>query len=236
MNTLRIAGLAAFSLTLGLASIASLAQAPIETGQLRDHGGRGGTRTAAAKADAVAVRDGAGDAAKGGIQVLNCSQSAANPVTIDLSTGKPGWTLKLPSGAASAILPTPAMVPSPWTAVPGAQWVGPKGAPQLPGNYVYEVQVRVLKCPQGQPAKLTAQFRADNVGTLTLLDPAGAVIATMNQAGTPNYGFLPASLSPAGAPTTHAWAAPANGVYTIRMTVRNSGGPTGTAVNAVLTR
>jgi hypothetical protein len=172
----------------------------------------------------------------GGIPVLSCSKSAANPATVDVSTGKPGWTLKLPNGAASAIVQTPSMVPSPWTAVPGAQWVGPQGAPTASGNYVYETRVRVLKCPNGEPARINAQFRADNRGTLSVIDPGGTPITTMNQAGTPNYGFLPASLSPSGAPGVHSWSAPVNGIYTIRLTVANSGGPTGVAANVVLTR
>lgn len=170
------------------------------------------------------------------VPVLNCSQSAVNPASVNRSTGGAGWTLKLPSGMASNIVPTPGMVPSPWSAVPGAQWVGPQGAPQTAGVFTYETKVRVLKCPNGAPAKLTAQFRADNRGTLTLLDPSGAVIATMNQAGTPNYGFLPASLSPGGAPGVHTWTAPSNGIYTVRLTVQNSGGPTGVAANVVFTR
>ena len=179
---------------------------------------------------------GGGNEGVAGMPVLNCAKVQGNPVSVNLSTGQPGWTLKLPNGNASAIALTPSMVPSPWTAVPGAQWVGPQGAPQTPGAYVYETRVRVLKCPNGQAAKLTAQFRADNVGTLTLINPAGAVIATMNQAGTANYGFLPASLSPAGGPGFHGWTASANGIYTIRMAVQNSDGPTGVAASIVLSR
>lgn len=114
--------------------------------------------------------------------------------------------------------------------------MGPQGAPSNTGTYVYETKVRVLQCPKGAPAKLTAQFRADNRGTLTLLDPGGTAIASMNQAGTPNYGFLPASLSPAGAPGVHTWVAPSNGVYTLRLSVDNSGGPTGVAANVVFSR
>lgn len=181
--------------------------------------------------------NGNGEAEQGnGIPVLNCSQSPNNPVSINLSSGQPGWTLKLPNGSASTIAPTPSMVPSPWTAVPGAQWVGPQGAPTTPGLFVYETKVRVLKCPNGQPAKITASFRADNIGTLTLLDPTGSPVTSMAQAGTANYGFLQASLSPSNGPGVHSWSAPINGIYTIRMTVQNSGGPTGMATNVVLTR
>lgn len=180
--------------------------------------------------------DGDNGGGGGSLPVLSCSQSQNNPASVNLSTGQPGWTLKLPNGSASAIVPTPTMVPSPWTAVPGAQWVGPQGAPNIPGTYVYETQVKVLQCPNGRPAKLTAQFRADNRGTLNLVDPSGSPVATMNQTGTPNYGFLPASLSPASSPGVYSWTALANGIYTIRMTVQNSGGPTGVAANVMLTR
>lgn len=172
----------------------------------------------------------------GNIPVLSCSKSQNNPVQVNLSTGQPGWTLKLPNGSPSSIVPTPSMVPSPWTAVAGAQWVGPQGAPQAAGNYVYETRVRVLRCPDGRPARIKAQFRADNIGTLTLLDPAGGVISTMNQTGTYNYGFLPASLSPANGPGVFSWVVPTNGIYTIRMSVQNSGGPTGLAANVVVSR
>lgn len=180
--------------------------------------------------------DGNGGSGGDNYPVLTCSQRQNSPASVNLSTGQSGWTLKLPSGVTSSIVPTPNMVPSPWTAVPGAQWVGPQGDPQASGNYVYETKVRVLKCPNGSPAKITAQFRADNRGTLTLLDPAGITLTTMNQAGTPNYGFLPGSLSPASAPGVHTWSASTNGIYTVRMTVQNSGGPTGLAANIVLSR
>lgn len=200
-----------------------------------------GSVTAVGAVDAVSTQQGRpasgkGDETGSNLPVLNCSQSQNNPASVNLSTGQPGWTLKLPNGSASAIVPTPNMVPSPWTAVPGAQWVGPQGAPQTAGTFTYETKVRVLKCPNGNPAKLTAQFRADNRGTLTLIDPAGNAVTTMNQAGTPNYGFLPASLSPASPPGVYSWSAPTNGIYTVRMTVQNSGGPTGVAANALLTR
>lgn len=187
---------------------------------------------------AVDAGGGGSTATEGGsnLPVLNCSQSQNNPPLVNLSTGQPGWALTLPNGAAGSIVPTPSMVPSPWTAVPGAQWVGPQGAPQIPGTYVYETKVRVLKCPNGKPAKITAQFRADNRGTLSLIDPAGSAVTTMNQGGTPNYGFLPGSLSPSSAPGVHSWTASANGIYTVRMTVQNSGGPTGVAANVTLTR
>lgn len=178
------------------------------------------------------------------LPVLNCSQSQNNPASVNLSSGQPGWTLKMPNGSGSAIVAATTMVPSPWTAVPGAQWVSPAPAPTQPGVYVnqpsgdhvYETKVRILKCPKGEPAKLSAQFRADNRGTLTLIDPSGVIVKTMNQAGTPNYGFLQGSLSPAGAPGVHSWSPSANGIYTVRMTVQNSSGPSGMAANVVLTR
>lgn len=227
-------------------------------GSVKGGGVRGGTTDAAVKPDVTTglhpVEAGSGTAVGTGgvvasqegrpvqgdngnnVPVLNCSQSQNNTPSLDLSTGQPGWTLKLPNGAVGVIVPTPNMVPSPWTAVPGAQWVGPQGAARTVGTFTYETRVRVLKCPNGNPAKLSVQFRADNLGTLTLIDPAGNTVTTMNQAGTPNYGFLPASLSPASPPGVYSWTPSANGIYTVRMTVQNIGGPTGVAANVILSR
>lgn len=170
------------------------------------------------------------------VPVLKCTKNGSNVTTLDLSTGQPGWALQLPGNTPGALAPMPNMVPSPWSAVPGAQWVGPQGATQAAGAYVYETKVSVLQCANNRPAKLKAQFRADNVGKLELIDPSGNVVTAMNQAGTPNYGFLPASLSPASAPGLYTWNVPATGVYTVRMTVHNSAGPTGVAANVILSR
>ena len=110
--------------------------------------------------------------------------------------------------------------------MPGAQWIGPAGAPQTAGTYTFQTRVRINPCPNGRPAQVSAAFRADNKATLSV------GTATINQAGTPNYGFLPASLSNG----SYTFPAGTSGVQTITITVNNIGGPTGLSAKIGVTR
>ena len=164
-----------------------------------------------------------------GLPVLNCSNSKVNPPQVAMPTGQAGWSLKNPAGATVAINPASNVA---WSAVAGAQWIGPGGPLAANGTWTYTNRVRINACPNGQAAKLTASWRADNTGTLRVKDAGGVVLSTGNQAGTPNYGFLPASLS------NHTFVFPvgASGVYTIEFAVQNTSGPTGLAGAVTLTR
>lgn len=164
-----------------------------------------------------------------GLPVLNCSNSKVNPPQVAMPTGQPGWSLKNPAGATVAINPASNVA---WSAVPGAQWVGPGGPLAANGTWTYTKRVRINACPNGQAAKLSASWRADNTGTLRVKDAGGVVLSTGNQAGTPNYGFLPASLSN----LTFVFPVGASGVYTIEFAVKNTSGPTGLAGAVTLTR
>ena len=158
----------------------------------------------------------------GGIPVLSCSNSAVNPAAADLSTGVANWTVSGPSGSGAAVSAGNVA----WSAVPGAQWIGPAGAPQTAGTYTFQTRVRINPCPNGRPAQVSAAFRADNKATLSV------GTATINQAGTPNYGFLPASLSNG----SYTFPAGTSGVQTITITVNNIGGPTGLSAKIGVTR
>ena len=160
--------------------------------------------------------------ANDGVPVLNCSNSANNPPQVNLSTGQPGWTLTGPAGAAS-IVPVSNVS---WSAVAGAQWVGPSSAAAI-GTYVYKTQVRINACPKGRAAQIAVIYRADNIGTLFV---NGVQVQT--QAGTYNYGFLPASQ------TTKTVVLPVgtSGVQTIELRVQNTSGPTGLAASVFVTR
>lgn len=172
--------------------------------------------------DAVPTSGGGGNDSVGGIPVLNCSNSPNNPPMVDLSTGQPGWMLTTPSGSAGIV---PASNVS-WSAVPGAQWVGPS-TPAAVGTYIYKTRVKINSCPRGRPAQIAVTYRADNTGTLFV---NGAQAQT--QAGTPNYGFLPASQ------TTRTVILPvgASGIQTIELRVQNTSGPTGLSANIQVTR
>ena len=160
----------------------------------------------------------------GGFPVLNCSQSQNNPPSLNLSTGQPGWSVVLPGGGTSSVVPAANVS---WSAVPGSAWVGPAGAPQTVGIYAYSTRVKINACPNGRAAMIDVVYRADNTGTL-LID--GAVVQT--QAGTPNYGFLPASQTV----KTFAFPVGTSGVHTITLRVQNTGSVTGVTAKVTASR
>lgn len=168
--------------------------------------------------------NGDGGTANNQIPVLNCSQSPFNPPKINLSTGPSNWQLSLPGGTLGTIAPASNTA---WSAVPGATWVGPASAPSTTGVYTYRAKFKLTPCPRGLPAKITIAYRADNSANV-LID--GAVIKM--QSGTPNYGFLPGSLTTA----THTFPIGTGGIHTIALQVTNSGGPTGVAASILVVR
>ncbi|MCY7279585.1 MAG: hypothetical protein LH610_01565 [Sphingomonas bacterium] len=157
-----------------------------------------------------------------GIPVLNCSNSSNNPPQVDLSTGQSGWTLNAPSGAVGI---APASNVS-WSAVAGAQWIGP-AAPSAIGLYTYTTQVRFNACPKGRAAQIAVTYRADNIATLFVNG-----VQSQTQAGTYNYGFLPASQTT----KTVVFPTGTSGVQIIELRVQNTSGPTGLAANIQVTR
>lgn len=152
-----------------------------------------------------------------------------NGYLMDISTAPVGWSLKQPNGSPA---PVNAANNVAWSAVQNAQWIGPGGTSAANGVWTYSRKVRIAECPNRNPVKLSVAYRADNIGTLRVKNAGGTVITSANQAGTPNYGFLPASL------TNHSYAFPvgANGIYTIELEVRNTSGPTGASMSVQMSR
>jgi hypothetical protein len=159
-----------------------------------------------------------------GFPVLPCSDTPGSGEPLDLSTGKPFWRVVPPSG--SPTVPVPASNVS-WDAVPGANWIGPVGAPTAPGLYQFLARFRLAECPTGQRATVKVQYRADNKAVLVV---GSSIVA--QQAGTLNYGFLPGSLTSA----VHTFPAGTTGVQTVLLRVTNNEGPTGVSANVLVTR
>jgi len=110
-----------------------------------------------------------------------------------------------------------------WAPVPPAGWVGPPGNPTAVGDYTYAIRVFVPRCVIPARVMLSGRFGADNSARVFL---DGNQIATSQ--GTPNYGFLPGSITPFSAQV-------GPGLHTIRVIVRNIGGPTGMILQGQLT-
>jgi hypothetical protein len=111
---------------------------------------------------------------------------------------------------------------------PIANWISPVGNPQSVGVYNYETRFDARRCTIPSEIVITGKFLADN--SATLLVDGQKVISSQ---GTPNYGFLPGSLTPFSYTIPAGSAA---GVHTITVQATNAGGPTGVVVQLTATR
>ena len=141
--------------------------------------------------------------------------------TVNVSTGTAPWSVAFGSGAAQPVVPASNVS---WTPVPPGNWVGPSGNAAI-GDYSYTMPFHVPKCVIPMRVTISGKFAADNVGKLYIDN--NLVKASQ---GTPNYGFLPGSVTP------FTWSGVLTpGSHAIKMVVTNSSGPTGLVVAATIT-
>ena len=159
------------------------------------------------------------------IAVFECMEG----YLMDMSNDSPGWSLRRPNGS---VVPLNQVSNVAWSPVQNSRWVGPGGPVSANGVWTYSRKLRIDRCPQYGPAALTIAYRADNIGTLRVKDASGNVIASANQAGTPNYGFLPASLTN----LSYVFPAGTGGTYTVELAVQNTSGPTGASMSVLVNR
>jgi hypothetical protein len=164
----------------------------------------------------------------GRLPVLPCCKCLGETTTTNLSTGAVPWTASLPGSPAQGGTALAANVA--WTTMlaPLAQWISPAGNPQTVGVYNYQTQFDARRCSIQSEIVVTGKFLADN--SATLLIDGNKVISSQ---GTPNYGFLPGSLTP------FSYVIPAGsaaGIHTVTVQATNSSGPTGIVVQLTATR
>ena len=141
--------------------------------------------------------------------------------TVNASTGTAPWNVAFGSSAAQPVIPASNVS---WTPVPPGQWVGPAGNAVL-GDYTYTMPFQVPKCVIPMQVTISGKFAADNTGKLYI----GGNLVKASQ-GTPNYGFLPGSVTP------FTWTGVLTpGPHAITMVVTNTSGPTGVVVAATIT-
>jgi hypothetical protein len=131
-------------------------------------------------------------------------------IRVRINTRAAPWFVRNPgSGTFNPVVPANNLA---WTSgLAPAGWVGPPGAPTAVGDYVYELRVVMPRCLIRPVVRVVGRFAADNRATTTI----GTTTST-----TP--GFTLGSIRPFGG------ALSSNpGTQTIRITVRNDGGPTG---------
>jgi hypothetical protein len=143
---------------------------------------------------------------------LPCCQCVdGRRIRVRLNTRAAPWFVRSPGSA--AFLPVAAAGHPAWTTALGpAGWVGPQGAGQAPGNYIYELRVVMPRCLIRPVVRVAGRFAADNSATTTI----GST--TSSTPGFGNAGIRPFGGTLAIAP---------GGTATIRITVRNNEGPTG---------
>jgi hypothetical protein len=157
--------------------------------------------------------------------VLPCCNCLNEVKTTTVNTGSVAWTVQGPS-AASPVAAVNSSNPA-WgtTIIPSAAWISPTGNPGAAGNYVYRTTIDTRNCTLNSTVTISGKFLADNVGSV-LVDGRPIV----SSAGTPNYGFLPGSL------TNFSYTVPTGGVHTVTINAYNAGGPTGMIAEVTATR
>jgi hypothetical protein len=156
---------------------------------------------------------------------LPCCKCVGQSTSANLSTGTANWTVTGPSTVGITVN----AVNEAWTTMlaPAAQWISPLNNPTAVGVYTYETKIDLRSCVIPSAVMIEGKFLADNHAVL-LVD--GREIKSSQ--GTPNYGFLPGSLTP----FSTTLPAGSTGVHTITVRARNEGGPTGIVVVANATR
>ncbi len=154
------------------------------------------------------------------IRVPCCRCLDGSSQTITLNTRTAPWRV---SGPGLPIQPVVAANNAAWAPVPPAGWVAPAGNPTAVGDYTYFIRFIVPNCTIPARVTISGRFGADNSARVFL--DQNQIAASQ---GTPNYGFLPGSITPFS-----AVAGP--GLHTIRVIVHNSGGPTGMILQGQIT-
>jgi hypothetical protein len=154
------------------------------------------------------------------IQLPCCRCVDGKKTSINVSTGAVPWNVAFGTGT-----PQSAGLVSnvSWTPVPPGKWIGPGS--EVPGNYTYQMPFQVPNCVIPMQVTISGQFAADNTASLYV-----DTNFVKSLQGTPNYGFLPGSVTPFN------WSGTlAPGTHNIKVVVTNSDGPTGLVVAATLT-
>jgi hypothetical protein len=162
--------------------------------------------------------------------VVPCCRCIGGNSTANVSTGQPNatWTVTQPGNPAQT--PTMPVSNVAWTttAIPGRAWISPQGNPTTVGTFDYSTTIDVRNCIIGSTVTISGRFLADNRGTV-LVDGREVGVSSL---GTPNYGFLPGSVTPFSV----TLPAGSTGLHTITLRAQNSGGPTGILVEMTVTR
>lgn len=154
------------------------------------------------------------------IQLPCCRCLDGKKTTVNASTGAVPWNVAFgnsaaqPAGLASNVA---------WTPVPPGKWIG--SGSENEGVYTFQMPFQMPKCVIPMQVTISGKFAADNSGKLYI---GGNLVASSQ--GTPDYGFLPGSVTP------FTWSGTlAPGPQSIKVVVTNSGGPTGLVVAATIT-
>lgn len=145
--------------------------------------------------------------------------------TVRIDTRAASWTVRPPNSSSSQ--PVVPASNGAWTALAPGGWVGPQGAATV-GNYTYELRIVVPRCIIPARVTVAGRFAADNHATVFHVGPNNAV---QQIAASPpgDFGFQTASIRP----FTAVLATP--GTHTLRVVVRNAGGPTGLILEGAVT-
>lgn len=143
--------------------------------------------------------------------------------TIAINSGTSPWQVSNP-GAPNVFAPAVSATNVAWTQLPPARWIGPVGGNSATGDYVYQLQIYVPRCVIPATVRIIGHFAADN--RARLLHNGNQIAASL---GTPDYGFLPGSVTPFTVNNLTA------GLHTLQLVVTNSGGPTGAVIRANVT-
>jgi hypothetical protein len=141
---------------------------------------------------------------------------------VRIDTGAASWQVSNPGSTSLGPVANAANVS--WVALPPARWVGPPTGGTSTGDFTYQLQIYVPRCTIPSQVRLAGRFAGDN--SVRVFFDERRIAAS---GGTPNYGFLPGSVTP------FAVSSLTPGLHTLRVVVTNSGGPTGVIVEAALT-
>jgi hypothetical protein len=139
---------------------------------------------------------------------------------VNVSTGTVPWNVAFGNSAAQPAALTSNVA---WAPVPPGHWIGTGS--ETAGNYTFQMPFQVPRCVIPMQVTISGKFAADNSAKLYI---EGNLVAS--SLGTPNYGFLPGSVTP------FTWSGPlVPGAHSIKVVVTNSDGPTGLVVAATIT-
>lgn len=165
----------------------------------------------------------------GPVTTVPCCRCIGESNRTVVSTGAPGvvWTVANPGSTAQGATVPAANQAWTTTVIPNAGWISPVGSPTTVGTFTYRTQIDLRNCAIASTVTISGRFLADNRGTLVI---NGREI--VSSGGTPNYGFLPGSLTP----FNYTLPAGTSGIVNIELRGQNIGGPTGIQAEVVVTR